>query len=663
MNPIRAFVGHSFSEDDAAVVSKFTKYLDQLAELHKNFSWEHAESAEPRVIDKKVLRLFSSKNLFIGICTKKERVIAPKLLKNSIFSRHKLNAREEDFAWKTSDWIIQEIGLAVGLGLDLILLVEQGVKAPGGLQGNMERIEFERGAPEKIFGKLVEMISALSPKVSGAAMGEVESKAALLDDKDTKQMAADADWKTPKPEWKMADYKLAFRYFVLMDDYAGANSISAQYLQTESGKQEQNGKSWEAYTEYLNLTHGKGGSLSQLTKLAADDQGNSKISTYLARIYEKYEDFGKAAETYTKAADLAGDITDALRLLGEAACAHQSSGNMVEALALVARMRSMSAKVGKGEKEVLQAERKLAEIAHEDEILIATMERLLDLDPTDMDTRFALAYKYSDQGRNELAAMHYARIPYAERSAIAWNNLGVAFDKIGLPAKSVDAYRKSEKMGETLAMSNLANKFIEAGFLSEAQAICDEALKLNNIHQNVGSTLGRLKGLPEVENKEEAEAQKKAKPLSEFNKEFGRGVARPMPINLATRWQGPDCILEIDFAEVTFSASGTYELTPRGGGLTAHAFSLSSGAALVKSEGAAVRYRIEYQGASRGQAIVANVVRKKEGEQAKARSLSLLGSMEERSTVLLVLRNDGSEIQVCENANTGTPRFYSLKPC
>lgn len=447
-----------------------------------------------------------------------------------------------------------------------------------------------------------------------------------------------------------------------MDDYAGANSISDQYIQSELGKQEQSRKSWEAYTEYFNLAHGKGGSLAQLTKLAADDEGDSEISMYLARIYEKYDEFGKAAVTYTKAAGLAGDISDELQLLGKAACAHQLDGNEADALALIAQMKSMSADTGKGEAEVLQAERRLAEIAHEDEILIATMERLLDLDPTDMDTRFALAYKYSNQGSNELAVMHYARIPYAERSAMAWNNLGVAFDQIGLPAKSVNAYRKSEEMGETLAMSNLANKLIEAGFVSEAQTICDEALKLKDFHQNVGSTLGRLKGLPEVENKKEAEAQKKAKPLSEFYKEFGRGVARPMPTNLATRWQGPDCILDIVFAGVTFSASGSYELSIQAGGLVAHALTRRS-TTFTMSTGVSVRNQIEYQGASRGQAIVANVVRNKEGEQAKARSLSLLGSMEDRSTVLLVVRNDGSEIQICEKANTGSPRFYSFKPC
>lgn len=647
MKVIRAFVGHSFAESDAAVVGKITKYLDQLAKLHPNFSWEHAEAAEPRVIDEKVLRLFASKNLFIGICTKKERVIAPGDLKDSFFSSHRFYARDEDIGWKTSDWIIQEIGLSLGRSLHVILLVEQGVRTPGELQGNLERIEFERDAPEKVFGKLLEMISALSPNVSVAATGEAESKASLPEDT---QPPGDV-WTTPKPEWRRSDYELAFRYFVLIGENDKAKSISDQYVHTEMGAQAQYRISWYAFTEYINLVHGKDGSLPRLIEFAAQDKGNCEIATYLARVYERYQETGKAALTYNKAAELAGEISDKLQMLGEAACAYQSSGNSNEVLAIVVKMRAMSASTGEGEVVVLKAERKLAEMAGEDDVLIATMERLLDLNPADIDTRFSLAYKYSNQGSNELAAMHYARIPYAERSPIAWNNLGVALDQIGLSAKSVDAYRKSEKMGETLAMSNLANKLIEAGFLSEAQLICDEALKLKDVHKNVGSTLSRLKGLPENEDKKESDVIKNVKPLSEFYKVFGRGIARPMQANLPNRWQGPDCILDFVFSGSGFSASGAYERAP-----------LTGLVALASSGGhsAPTRFRIDYQGFVRGQAIVATVVRKNEGEKIKARTL--LGGIEDGVKVLLVLRDDASEIQVCEHVSGGSPRFYSLKP-
>ena len=83
MTPLRAFVGHSFTDDNAEVTGKFLKYLDQLAELHPTFSWEHAEPAEPKFLAEKVKRLLAGKNLFIGICTKKERVISPSALSPS----------------------------------------------------------------------------------------------------------------------------------------------------------------------------------------------------------------------------------------------------------------------------------------------------------------------------------------------------------------------------------------------------------------------------------------------------------------------------------------------------------------------------------------------------------------------------------------------------
>lgn len=109
MTPIQAFVGHSFTEDDEIVVSKFLKYLNQVSELHPNFSWVHAESAEPRVIDAKVLSLFDSKNLFIAICTKKERVIAPPALKNHLSNgypprKKTLDGRRQTGSFKKSAW-------------------------------------------------------------------------------------------------------------------------------------------------------------------------------------------------------------------------------------------------------------------------------------------------------------------------------------------------------------------------------------------------------------------------------------------------------------------------------------------------------------------------------------------------------------------------------
>jgi hypothetical protein len=94
----------------------------------------------------------SDKNVFIAICTRRERAILPDTLKRTFYPRGLFKAKEEQFLWNTTDWLIQEIGFAIGKGLDLILLLEAGVEKPGGLQGDIEHIEFDRTSPEKAFG-------------------------------------------------------------------------------------------------------------------------------------------------------------------------------------------------------------------------------------------------------------------------------------------------------------------------------------------------------------------------------------------------------------------------------------------------------------------------------------------------------------------------------
>ena len=66
--------------------------------------------------------------------------------------------------YKTSDWILQEIGYAVSRDMQIVLLLEVGLRNPGGLQGDIEYIPFVRDAPEKAFTKILEMIQSLQPK-------------------------------------------------------------------------------------------------------------------------------------------------------------------------------------------------------------------------------------------------------------------------------------------------------------------------------------------------------------------------------------------------------------------------------------------------------------------------------------------------------------------
>ena len=164
MSQLRAFVAHSFWDNDQALVNIFCEYFDKIRDMGIGFSWDHAKAAEAKELAEKVLSLIQDKNVFIGICTNNERAINAAELKPGRLRRRMLSADQAKYSWKTSDWIIQEIGLAVGRDMSLILLIEKGLRPPGGLQGNIEYIEFVRESPERCFGKILDMIRSLRPK-------------------------------------------------------------------------------------------------------------------------------------------------------------------------------------------------------------------------------------------------------------------------------------------------------------------------------------------------------------------------------------------------------------------------------------------------------------------------------------------------------------------
>ena len=177
MSVISAFVGHSFLEDDNQVVRNFLDFFDHLKPLVTGFTWDHAEAAEPRILSEKVREKMVGKNLFIGICTSREQVVLPNTLRPSWGFQGKLyKINQSDLQWKTSDWILQEIGFAFAKDMNIMLLLEEGMREPGGLQGDLEYIPFNRESPEQSHTKILEMLTSMTPKKAAVA-GELVSSA------------------------------------------------------------------------------------------------------------------------------------------------------------------------------------------------------------------------------------------------------------------------------------------------------------------------------------------------------------------------------------------------------------------------------------------------------------------------------------------------------
>ena len=653
MDSIKAFVGHSFASDDSSVVGKFLAYLTGIAEIHPSFSWEHAEHAEPKGIDAKVLEYFADKNLFIGICTRKERVVAAADLRSSFFHK-RLSGPPDAFAWKTSDWILQEIGLSVGRGLHVIVLLEDGVRGPGTIQGTLEYIPFMREAPEGCFGKLLQMIGAISGKPSCANAVEAQNP---LNTEGTQQSASaekfGVDWDVPDATWSVRQFEMAYWHNVMLDDEDRRQQIDIAFRASALGENELSRLQWRSWMQLCKLRFGRGGSLLELKRLTNEVPTDSLLWDRLGDANTALNEPSAASDAFEKAAGAAETSTQKVRLLGKAAVASSGAGNELRSTALAQMMRSLSRDASAAEAEFLSAEGTLAEARKDDAVQVAAMERRLALDPSDTETRFSVAYKYSQLGLSDMAAFHYSRVPSGSRTGIVWNNLGVALDRLDLPAKAVHAYQRAQGMSETLATSNLALKLLDSGFISEATKALEDAAQLPDHHRNIDTFLARAKGAVEAEEEKERTGLARAQSVSDFYREFGAALAMPMDQLLEGQWTGPVCSLQFLLQGDVVTATGMYEASGLG------LFGLATLGLGANSPPSPTQWVVEYIGRVRGRAMQATLTVRKEGEPVKGRSLLVEGSP--KAAVLMCLVDDGSKLRVMEREGTAEPKFYAIR--
>ncbi|HEX5423088.1 MAG TPA: hypothetical protein VFW94_06020 [Candidatus Acidoferrales bacterium] len=647
MTHVNAFIGHSFAKDDEEIVRKFLEYFNQIKDFGASFEWVHARAAEPRELAAKVLDMMKGKNLFIGICTKKEFCINEENLQSTWINRDILKGNKASFSQKTSDWIIQEIGLAIGLGMHLMLLVEEGLRQPGGLQGNIEYIEFNREAPEQSFGRVLEMLRTLLPRLEKAKQGESEISATIAKDKDITEN--DGDWLIPKPEWTRRNYEFALMHMISIGDISGENNISESYLKTFADHPSRTKAGWEACKEYYRLTFGKGGKISQLENIANSAREDTQVHWYLGEGYEDFGEFEKAARVYECAAKLAVKQDSKSLMLGKSAIAYLKANKKADSHRIASELKTMEADAA-----VVTALRGIADEKNDDQYYFGLTELLLEIQPDNTSVRFDIAYKYSQKNKERLSLFHYLKVPEIDRNPVTWNNLGVQYEVLGIDGLSIDAYKKSKEGGETLAMSNLSNKLLNAGFLKEASDICDEALKIVNYHKNIGGIITRIKELPEKEANKSKELVEKASKYSEFYRNYGRALLARKTADRVERWVGPRCELRIEIKSDLFIAEGVYAAPQLG---------LLGNALLRGMEDSrnapAENRRIRYRGTIDGRAIKGVKTDRDLVSDARNEKKTILGKTDEIG-VLMILSENGNEIIVCENIEEDKGDIYSL---
>ena len=534
--------------------------------------------------------------------------------------------------------------------MKIILLIEEGIRPPGALQGNLEHIPLSRGAPEKCFGILLGMLTALLPRTDvGQAAGQ-QTMPASASSATSKEVSTKNNWITPKPEWKKSDFEFGMMHCIATEDESAKRDIDEKFMASDLGASQLGRNEWAAYKEYICILFGRGGDIAKLEGFVSGLPASYEAAEYLARAFERYEEYQKAASALRNAAERTKLLGDKIRLLGQAAVNYEKAGQSTEADAAMAELHAICAQTGDGNVEVLVAEKNLAEQRKDDDAEIATQERLLELNPSDDEIRFSLAYKYSLVNRDGLAAYHYSRIHTTNRSANAWNNLGVAFQALKLPIKAVNAYRKSIDLGETLAMANLAIRFLKAGFLHEAGEMLATASKIEGHHKNVDHGFGALRDDQDAEEKEEAAIFEKAKRASEFHRHYGRAIAGTLSRSIAGEWKTPTCDVKLRIDGDAIVAQGSYQLSASG--------LLSSMMGAKGMVAAPTRYSLEYRGVLRGCTISGVIVRKQEGEKSLA---STLLGIDTNPTFLIWIDDSLAVLHVLERPLSGEPTYYEFQ--
>ncbi|MEQ5787492.1 hypothetical protein J3454_06260 [Erythrobacter sp. NFXS35] len=645
MPHIKAFVGHSFTDDDEAIVSIFLKFFDQIRGSLHSFEWVNAQKAAPQILAEKVRGLMEDRNTFIGICTKKELALSPSAVSQSLIFSNYSKSKNSDIEWKTSDWIIQEIGLALAHSMSFLILLEEGCRRPGGLQGDVEFISFTRDAPQKSFGKILEMLQDLSPTTSSRSDMSKDSEVNIASEASTRNEldVSDDEEETPQPDWSFENFKNAYFWQILKESPDRAQRISDAFYQSDHAQSQGLQAQWESKCEEWKLIFGQGGSLQNLERLAEQNPHNFDVVAAFASGMSIYKEHIKSADIYQKAANLASEPSDILNFRLSAAHELAKFGDASSALDLIDSIKPIISDSQELEVSFSQRVKSIADEINDDFLKIQAMERIVHLRPYDDDERFSLAYSHSQLGNDELALHHYLSIPHSRRNNFAWNNIGVAYQHFSAPARAIKAFEKAASDGNTLAMSNLAYRYMNVGFLREAKDRLDCALKGEDVHKSVNEALAALSEVDDNEAEVVENVLEGASMKIEAFKKLGRAICRPDVKTLEKKWNGPQGEYVISISNRDFEARVRY--------MTEVNALLGLGTSIKPAE-----YEAVFKGSIIGHQVSGDIQRKR----LSPGSQSLLGDFEVAKRFAMIFSDDLRSVEVIEDIGSRNPRYYQL---
>jgi tetratricopeptide (TPR) repeat protein len=303
-------------------------------------------------------------------------------------------------------------------------------------------------------------------------------------------------------------------------------------LEQDSDKQKEH-EVWHAYLQFA-YAHEQNG-FNELLRLSKLSDTQSLASFYLGLCYENLKEFDKAVESLAKSVETATPDTKPSRLVN-LAVAQLNSGKPSSAISTLVNALEQTS----NEKRIILYQG-LAQIFHktgDNELRALALELAVDEKPQDTDIRFSAAWSYSANGIRDMGFLHYsAELSVNPDDPAALNNLGVACQDFGLPISAIRNYRRALDNSNSLAGSNLAYRYLDAGFLSEAKKVLEEAKNMKEPHRNVGTATAALSERDEKEDVTTNQILERARKEQVFFKEYANAYFYKRVDEFAGEWR------------------------------------------------------------------------------------------------------------------------------
>ena len=547
---ILAFVAKSFDPADEAKIDPIIRLLDSFKPL--GFIPQSAERSEVESVSEKVRSLIDKSDVLVGIFTQRHPIYRQF---NGRWGTAwgALSGKLTPAAWSAPPWVLQESGYALKGNKALVLFRETDVEIPG-LQGDLEYISFDPRNPTAALQRANEMITGLIAKAGGIKVETVvqaEVVPAKGKEADMAQEPKTPEKETGPDEGPTDDQTFRSKLLQLWEAVAARDWETAERLYEEGlnwihahdpGEE----VFWKCFYQRRLFAEGKAEVLSNLRDLASEYKTEHLPLDFLGDCLKDLHEYDEAVKCYLSAASLAPPGARPSLEISAAETLREAKKPNESKKILLKLLDADYAQEPKSQFKILRHLYSLGKESDDKFASFAIAELALRQRPEEMSFRFSLAWDYEEGDQNHMSLYHYKIIcDQDEKNAGALNNLGIALANSNLPVLAAQSYKQSYKLGETLAGSNLARKYLDAGLSEEAIALLKEAQTKENCVPEVSRTLAAVHEKIQQDNKEEEKIVAQAEEHRDFLLPFAIGYLSPAATNVHGHWSFPSGELEL----------------------------------------------------------------------------------------------------------------------